>query len=191
LISYKNQEGKDRIRNRLQYLRKIQADDFQSFIDLCLSHDVDPSNLEPRRIDFESASSSDDSISDEDEDIVSYKQGLNEAPSKQTSKVERNNDLGEMILIKLPNGLYFVKAWVDSKLDSSILEIVVHDSGRKVMKRSKKPTAKKSASDLLLEMGYSWARDPNHLVVASLEAELKNIQSSREKEKDEWQESIL
>jgi hypothetical protein len=196
LISFENQEGKDKIRNRLNYLKRIQTSNFQSFIDLCFAHDVDPSSLELRRTDFDSASFSDDSdssteVSDDDNDEIFYKQSLNKAPSKQTSKMEENNDVGELIVIKLPNGLYFVKAWVDSKLDSGILEIVVHDSGRKVMKRSKKPTAKKSASNMLLEMGYSWAGDRNHLVVASLEAELKKIQRYREIKKDDWQETTL
>jgi hypothetical protein len=103
-------------------------------------------------ISFDCVSFSDDNVSDQDAEVsdnhnnIAYTQDLNEAPRKQTSKMEENNNIGELIVIKLPNGLCFVKAWVDSKLDSSILEIVVHDSGHKVIKQSKKPTTSKKAA---------------------------------------------
>jgi hypothetical protein len=108
LISFKNQEGKDRIRNQLNYLKKTHANNFQSFFDLCLAHDIDPSNLEPRCINFDSVSFSDNNVSDQDakisdnNDESSYKQHLNETPSKQTSKIKENKDIGELIVIQWP-----------------------------------------------------------------------------------------
>ena len=69
------------------------------------------------------------------------------------------NDVGDLILLKLPSGLYFVMAWVDTKLDESILQYVVADGGQKVIMRSKNPTADVEADDMLFEMG----RDGTHL----------------------------
>jgi hypothetical protein len=53
--------------------------------------------------------------------------------------VQQGNELGKAVQLLLPNGLIFATAWVDTKLDPGILQIVISDDRRTVLKREKKP----------------------------------------------------
>jgi hypothetical protein len=71
--------------------------------------------------------------------------------------VQQGNELGKAVQLLLPNGLIFATAWVDTKLDPGILQIVISDDGRKVLKREKKPMPV-SSNDMIMGM-YPWAQD--------------------------------
>jgi hypothetical protein len=78
--------------------------------------------------------------------------------------------------------------WVDTKLDPGILQIVISNDGRKVLKREKKPTPANS-NEMLMGM-YPWAQDKNNVVVAALNAELKQLKKG-ETVATQWVESVL
>jgi len=93
------------------------------------------------------------------------------------------NELGKTLVVKMPdNGMYFAIVWVDSKLTN--LEFVVSEDGCSVIQRSKTPQPA-SASTLLSHC--SWAKDPFHVVVNSVNAELKTLkEKAQTKLKDQW-----
>jgi hypothetical protein len=87
--------------------------------------------------------------------------------------INKSNKLGDILSIALPSGLIFTTVWVDTKLDPGILQIVISNDGRKVLKREKKPTPANS-NEMLMGM-YPWAQDKNNVVVAAINAELKQL----------------
>jgi len=96
------------------------------------------------------------------------------------------NELGKTLVVKMPdNGLHFAIVWVDSKLSN--LEFVVSEDGFSVLQRSKTPQPD-SASDLLSHC--TWASDPFHVVINSVNAELKMLkEKAQAKQKDQWTNS--
>lgn len=102
------------------------------------------------------------------------------------------NDIGDKIVVKLPGGLFLVMVWIDSKLDPETLQIFVDKSGRKVLKRSCKPSAQTTAQELLqLFDSYTWAKNNRHVMVSLLQEELNQIQSRRSEMQNDWEEEVL
>lgn len=126
--------------------------------------------------------------------VPSQQPSIKAQPSHSKSKNTMNNknDVGSIIVLKLPIDMYFVMAWVDSTLDNSILEVNVDNTGYKVMKRSKKPSAEQDAAQMLAEMSYTWAYDSNNVVTTTLTKELNKIQERRKATgEDPWTETVL
>ena len=46
---------------------------------------------------------------------------------------DNGNALGEKVVVYLPDGSIFCLLWVNSRLDSSILQFLVSDDGRKII----------------------------------------------------------
>jgi hypothetical protein len=102
--------------------------------------------------------------------------------------VQQDNELGKAVQLLLPNGLIFATAWVDTKLDPGILQIVISNDGRKVLKREKKPMPANS-NEMLMGM-YPWAQDNNNIVVVSVNAAIKALKKG-ETVATQWVESVL
>jgi hypothetical protein len=102
--------------------------------------------------------------------------------------VNKSNKFGDILSIALPSGLFFITVWVDTKLDPDILQIVLSNDGRKVLKREKKPTP--ANSNEMLQGMYPWAQDKNNIVVAALNAELKALKKG-DTVATQWVESVL
>jgi hypothetical protein len=109
--------------------------------------------------------------------------------SSQVVITQQRNELGKAVQLLLPNGLFFITVWVDTKLDPDILQIVIGNDGRKVLKREKKPIPSNS-NELLMGM-YPWAQDKNNIVVAALNAELKALKKGETGVATQWVESVL
>ena len=102
------------------------------------------------------------------------------------------NDVGEKLVIKSKKGIYLVMVWVDS--DLHMLEFWVNENGRKVMMKTKTPSANVRAKKILMEMGshYGWAANEDHNLVTELDAELDAIRAAREAPRDDgWVDNTL
>ena len=108
--------------------------------------------------------------------------------NRNNMAVNRSNKFGDIISISTPTGLIFTTVWVDTKLDPGILQIVISNDGRKVLKREKKPMPANS-NEMLMGM-YPWAQDKNNVVVAALNAEIKAVKK-RETVATQWVETVL
>jgi hypothetical protein len=175
VVSFCSPESKQKAKNRLAYLKRIQeSEDFTVFIELCKANNLDSLNLIKQKIEFEDDSDSFGSSDeeDEDEDIE-----VEQAPTRKIKNISMKpnmsyQELGKIISIDLPNGLIFCTAWVDAKLDPNILEIVVAEDGMSVLEKTKMPEPKSGSA--LVSM-YGWASDENNMVVQSLNAVLKRL----------------
>jgi hypothetical protein len=101
---------------------------------------------------------------------------------------DNGNALGEKVVVYLPDGYIFCVFWVDSNLDNSILQFLVSDDGRKIIQRKKKPLP--TSASAMLGQVYNFARDPKHMVVAQVEAELNRLKIGAQRDK-EWDEETI
>ena len=108
---------------------------------------------------------------------------------KMTELSNGLNHIGDMVKVGLPNGLYFVTTWVESKLDPNILQILISDDGRQVIKKKKVVSIEDPQDFLLNVLGYGWASDANNYVVRHFISEIRELQEMRSK--DEWEEEPI
>lgn len=92
----------------------------------------------------------------------------------------------------MPGGFFLVLAWIDTKLDPEMLQIFVDKTGRKIVKRSRRPNAQMTAQNLLqLFETYSWAKNEQHVAVSLLQEELNQIHAWQAGLQNEWHEEVL
>jgi hypothetical protein len=101
---------------------------------------------------------------------------------------DNENALGEKIVVYLPDGFVFVLLWVDARLDKDILQFIVSEDGKSIIQRKKKPLP--TSASHMLQMVYGFARDPKHMVVAQVEAELLRLKAEARPNK-EWDEQTI
>jgi hypothetical protein len=101
---------------------------------------------------------------------------------------DNGNALGEKVVVYLPDGYIFCILWVDARLDAASLQFLISGDGRRVVQRQKKPLPP-SASAMLSQV-YTFARDPKHMVVAQVEAELNRLKVGAQPNK-EWDEDTV
>jgi hypothetical protein len=171
LISFGSPESKQKTKNRLAYLKRIQeSEDFTVFIDLCKAHNLDSSNIvKQTKIQFE-----DDSVSFGSSDEEDYE--VEQAPTvsrKIMNTTMKQNELGKVIAIDFPNGLIYCSVWVDGKLDPNRLKIVVSEDGMSVLKKTKTPEPK--SAEEFVSMHHDWASDERYMAVQFLNAEFKRL----------------
>ena len=99
--------------------------------------------------------------------------------------INMSNELGDIIKLDLDDGLTFVILWVDTKLDSNLLQLVIAEDGLSVKMRTKKPCPPDATAML---NHYSWCHDKKNFVIKSLNAELKRLKM-KTKPSEEWQET--
>jgi hypothetical protein len=191
-----------KLKNRLRRLRDLQRDKPIEFNQLQLAHGIKKKQAPSEFCqDTQEEEHLQDTQEDQDKDEYSVQEGGDkekfETPRKMrfdSDATKFGNEVGNKIIVKTKKGIYLVMVWVDSKLDPGILEIKVDESGRRVIRRFKKPSATTLAKDLLLEMGssYQWASDEDNAIVTDLQAELEEIQKQREDTRDDgWVEEVL
>ena len=181
-----NSKERARVRQKLKSWKKFTKKEYQALLkDLGIWLDFETETLAPPQQPQAAATSP------QQRPPVHQSSSIR-ARSKSTANMSNKNDVGSIIVLKLPIDMYFVMAWVDSTLDNTILEVNVDDTGYNVMKRSKKPSAEQDAAQMLAEMGYNWACDGNNVVTATLTKELNKIQARRKStNEDPWTETVL
>ena len=98
--------------------------------------------------------------------------------------------IGKIFAVKLPNGLYFVVAWVDGlwtvtgRIDKSKFKVVVTEDGYGVETR-KLETVPTDPSEILDGL-YSWAENEEDFVVATLKDEVDKVKADVSSEGDKW-----
>ena len=177
-IQPSNKAEYKKILNRLRYLKKIQQEDNQSFIDLCIQYNLQAPSSKPATP--PATKSSKGPVVDTIQPPSTTK-----TPKPTMSKTIVENEIGDSIVLKLTSGLYFVLLWIDTKLDTDMVELKVSDNGKMIIKRTKKPTDD-SALKLLRDLGYGF--DRKHVVTANLQDELDRLNKART---EEWDEECL
>jgi hypothetical protein len=182
-----------KVKNRLQYLKRIQEQNASEFLILCSSNNVDTSVFsQPRKLDFEdsddsdNASDSDDS-SEEEDDITSNT--TTRPPSTIRTKdfisTMPNNIPSKKYLVNYPDGRYLGVVKLDSGFNENREAFRMSECRRKVIYRKKKatdttPDPMEDANKLLNRHGF----DENSIHRVTLQAKIDELIETLEPDTD-------
>jgi hypothetical protein len=197
-------ESTPKVTNRLAYLKDLQSNKPAVFAAVTTEYGIGRENEESSS--HEESDSDEESDTDEEDEPQEKTPSLTSppvnnkvflTPPKQTvlktTTTMTRNDIGKVLVTKVADDIYWVIAWVEQKLDKRILEVILEPRQAKL--RKKKPKIRepqKDAMDILEDIGYSLAREKNHVVVAAFAKTLRQVKSRQEAEReDDWAEEVL
>ena len=172
-----------KIKNRLQYLKRIQERDASEFANLCSSNNVDTSVFsQPRKFDFEDSddsddtSDSDDSLEEEDRNISNTTTRTHTIRTKEDFISMTNNIPSQKYLVNYPHGRYLGVVKLDSGFNENREAFRMSDCRCKVIHRKKKttdttPDPMEDANKLLNRHGF----DENSIHRVTLQAKIDEL----------------
>jgi hypothetical protein len=144
------QESPSKLKNRLAYLKRIQENDASEFLNLCNSRSIDTSEFsQPRKVDFEESSKSDDTSDGDDtsssddkseEEDDTWDSTTRLTPIRTKDFVMTNNIPSKKYLVSYPDGRYLGVVKLDSGFNENREAFRMSECRRKVIHRKKKAT---------------------------------------------------
>jgi hypothetical protein len=176
------QESTLRVKNRLQYLKRIQDQDASEFLHLCSSNNVDASEFcsQPKKLEFEDSDDSNDASesddSSEEEDSSNTTTLL--TPTIRTKDLisMTNNIPSKKYLVSYPDGRYLGVVKLESGFNENREAFRMSECRRKVIHRKKKATdttldPMEDANNILNRHGF----DENSIHRVTLQAKIDEM----------------
>ena len=185
--------------NRLKYFKRIRKDNFEDFIDICNAYGITNTGKEsvPKTVTpVPSKEASDDDYSVETEIPPPKSKSKSKHKTKKvldpidmpSNTVVDKSHLGKLITCPLPEGLIFCIAWVESRLDPTIMKVVISDDGYSVLCKSSVPSPKSGFE--LVDGMYDWAHETNNVVNRHLNNIVKALKK-QVKPDEKWESRTL